>query len=282
MYQPSQHVIRPSPILWSILGGRRRLQTYDSLFTIEGDVGTWIDYSELMVVDQFPNVFPDKLLSLPPDREIEFSIDLVPGSQPVSITPNRMAPAELIELQRQLDELLEKGFIRSSTSPWGAPVLFAKKADGSLRLYVDYQMLNQMTVKNRYLLPRIDDLFDTLGDSRYFFKIDLRSEYHKLKIKEQDIPKITLRTRYGHFEFLVMPFGLTNAPVVFIDDILVYSKTREEHATHLRIILQTLKEHQLFAKSEKYDFWMTEVKFLGHVVSQEGVLVDPTKIETIL
>ena len=158
-----------------------------------------------------------------------------------------------------------------------------------------------MTIKNWYLLPHIDDLFDQLSDSRYFSKIDMKFGYHQLKIKEQDISKTAFRTWSSHFEFLMMPFGLMNAPavfmdlmnlviqtyidqfiVVFIDDIVVYSNTREEHATHLRIILQTLKEHQLFAKQEKYDFWMTEMKFLGHVVSQEGILVDPAKVDTIL
>ena len=158
-----------------------------------------------------------------------------------------------------------------------------------------------MTVKNKYPLPRIDDLFNQLRGSRYFSKIDLRSSYHQLKIREQDVPKTAFRTRYGHFEFLVMSIGLTNAStifmdlmneifkpyldrfvVVFIDDILVYSKTREEHVNHLRIVLQTLRDHQLYAKREKLDFWMTEVKFLGHVVSQEGISVDPAKIDAIL
>ena len=158
-----------------------------------------------------------------------------------------------------------------------------------------------MTVKNKYLLPRIDNLFDQLRGSQYFSKIDLRSGYHQLKIQEQDVPKTAIRTRCGHFEFLVMSFGLKNAltafmdlmniifkpyldrfVVVFIDDILIYSKTREEHANHLRTVLQTLKDHQLYAKKEKWDFCMTEVKFLGHVVSQEGIFVNPAKIDAIL
>ena len=197
--------------------------------------------------------------------------------------------------------MLEKGFIRSSTSPWDAPDLFAKKPDGSHRLCIDYCKLNQMTIKNKYLLPCIDDLIGQLGGSRYFSKIDLRSSYHQLKIREQDVPKTAFRTRYGHFEFLVLPFGLTNAltsfinlmniifksyldriTVVFNDDVLVYSKTREEHADHLRIILQTLRDHYLYAKREKCDFWMTEVKFLGHIVSQEGISIDLAKINAIL
>ena len=176
-------------------------------------MGIGIDYSRSMVVDEFPN----ELSGLPPDMEIEFSIDLVLGSQPVSIAPYRMAPAELTELRKQLDELLDKGFIKSSTLPWGAQVFFAKKDDGSLRLCVDYRKLNQMIIKNRYPLPYIDDLFDQLGGSRYFTKIELRYGYHQLKIKEKAIPKIAFRTQYGHFEFLVMPFGLTNTPTTFVD-----------------------------------------------------------------
>ena len=205
------------------------------------------------------------------------------------------------ELRTQLEELAEKGYIRNSTSPWGAPVLFVKKHDGSLRLCIDYRQLNRVTVKNKYPLPRIDELFDQLGGSQFYSKIDLRSGYHQLKIREEDIPKTAFQTRYGHFEFLVMPFGLTNAPatfmdlmnrvfrpyldqfvIVFIDDILVYSKTWEEHAQHLRIVLQTLREHQLYAKKEKCDFWLTEVKFLGHVISGQGISVDPSKVETVL
>ena len=205
---------------------------------------------------EFLDVFPPELPGLPPEREIEFCIDLIPGTSPVSITPYRMAPAELAELRTQLDDLLDKGFIRPSTSPWGAPVLFVKKHDGTLRLCVDYRQLNKVTIKNKYPLPRIEDLFDQLGGCYYFSKIDLRSGYHQLRIREADISKTAFRTRYGHFEFLVMPFGLTNAPaafmdlmnrvfrshldrfvVVFIDDILIYSRTQEKHPEHLRVAL---------------------------------------------
>ena len=179
----------------------------------------------------------------------------------------RLAPAELKELKEQLQELLDKGFIRPNTSPWGAPVLFVKKKDGTLRLCIDYRELNKVTIKNKYPLPRIDDLFDQLQGAQYFSKIDLRSGYHQLWIRKADVSKTTFRTRYGHYEFLVMSFGLTNAPaafmdlmnrvfrpyvdqfvVVFIDDILVYSKSMEEHVYHLRTVLQTLREHQLYAK----------------------------------
>ncbi|CAM8895837.1 unnamed protein product [Rhodiola kirilowii] len=255
----------------------------------------------LRVVCKFLDVFPEELTSLPQKREVDFSINVYPGTTPVSISPYRMAPAKLKELKVQDEKLLEQGFIRPSTSPWGAPVLFVKKKDGSLRLCVDYRKLNQVTIKNKYPLPRIDDLFDQLRGSSYFSKIDLRSGYHQLRIKEEDIPKIAFRSWYGHFEFLVMSFGLTNAPatfmelmhrvlkpflddfvIVFIDDILIYSKSREQHEQHLRMVLQTLREHKLYAKMKKCDFWTSEIKFLGHVISKEGISVDPVKVEAIL
>ncbi|KAL4033018.1 hypothetical protein IC575_006102 [Cucumis melo] len=171
-------------------------------------------------------------------------------------------------------ELLDKGFIRPSVSPWGAPVLFVKKKDGSMRLCIDYRELNKVTVKNRYPLPRIDDLFDQLQGATVFSKIDLRSGYHQLRIKDDDIPKTAFRSRYGHYEFIVMSFGLTNAPavfmdlmnrvfrefldtfvIVFIDDILIYSKTEAEHEEHLRMVLQTLRDNKLYAKFSKCEFW---------------------------
>ncbi|KAL0544112.1 hypothetical protein IC582_019223 [Cucumis melo] len=211
-----------------------------------------------------------------------------------------MAPAELKELNVQLQELLDKGFIRPSVSPWGAPVLFVKKKDGSMRLCIDYRELNKVTVKNRYPLPRIDDLFDQLQGATVSSKIDLRLGYHQLRIKDGDVPKTAFRSRYGHYEFIVMSFGLTNAPavfmdlmnrvfrefldtfvIVFIDDILIYSKTEAEHEEHLRIVLQTLRDNKLYAKFSKCEFWLKQVSFLGHVVSKAGVSVDPAKIEAV-
>ncbi|KAG8498138.1 hypothetical protein CXB51_007053 [Gossypium anomalum] len=253
------------------------------------------------VVCEFSDVFPEELPGLPPEREVEFSIDLIPGTTPISIAPYRMAPTELKELKTQLQELVDRGFIRPSHSPWGAPVLFVKKKDGSLRLCIDYRQLNKVTIKNKYPLPRIDDLFDQLKDATVFSKIDLRSGYYQLRVKESDVPKTAFRTRYGYYEFLVMPFGLTNAPavfmdlmnrifrlyldrfvVVFIDDILVYSRDEEEHAEHLRTVLQILRENQLYAKFSKCEFWLREVGFLGHIVSAEGIRVDPSKISAIV
>ncbi|GJR16693.1 putative reverse transcriptase domain-containing protein [Tanacetum coccineum] len=253
---------------------------------------------DVHVICDFPEVFPDDLPGLPPPRQVEFQIDLVPGAAPVACAPYRLAPSEMRELSVQLQELLEKGFIRPRSSPWGAPVLFVKKKDGSFRMCIDYHELNKLTVKNRYPLPRIDDLFDQLQGSSMYSKIDLRSEYHQLCIKEEDILITAFRTRYGHFEFQVMPFGLTNAPavfmelmnrvckpyldkfvIVFIDDILVYSKEKKEHGKHLKTILELLKKERLYAKFSKCDFWLDSVQFLGHVIDRNGVHVDPAKIK---
>ncbi|GJW39528.1 putative reverse transcriptase domain-containing protein [Tanacetum coccineum] len=255
---------------------------------------------DVPVIRNFPEVFPDDLPGLPPPRQVEFRIELVPGAAPVARAPYRLAPSELKELSDQLKELLEKGFIRPSSSPWGAPVLFVKKKDGSFRMCIDYCELNKLTIKNRYPLPRIDDLFDQLQGSSIYSKIDLRSGYHQLRIREEDIPITAFRTRYGHYEFQVMPFGLTNAPavfmdlmnrvckpyldkfvIVFIDDILIYSKNKEEHEEHLKIILELLKKEQLYAKFSKCDFWLESVQFLGHVINNKGVHVDPAKVEAI-
>ncbi|XP_018855499.2 uncharacterized protein K02A2.6-like, partial [Juglans regia] len=257
--------------------------------------------ADIPVVEEFPDVFVDELPGLPPVRDMEFVIDLEPGAAPVHKAPYRMAPAELKELKTQLQELVDKGFIQPSTSPWGAPVLFVKKKDGTLRMCIDYRELNKVTIKNKYPLPRIDDLFDQLQGAAVFSKIDLRSGYYQLRIRDKDVPKTAFRTRYGHYEFKVMSFGLANAPatfmdlmnrvfrpfldsfvVVFLDDILIYSRDLEEHACHLRLALGKLREHQLYAKLSKCEFWLEEVKFLGHVISQEGVAVDLSKVEAVL
>jgi hypothetical protein len=212
-----------------------------------------------------------------------------------------MTPKELAELKVQLNKLRDKGFIRPSSSPWGCPALFVKKKDQSLRLCVDYRPLNAVTIKNKYPLPCIDILFDQLIGARVFFKVDLRLGYHQIKICPEDVPKTAFSTRYGLYEYLVMSFGLTNAPayfmylmnsvfmpeldkfvMVFIDDILIYSKSEEEHAQHLRVILQRLRDHQLYAKFSKCAFWLREVLFLGHVISAEGIAVDPNKVHKVL
>ncbi|GJT70290.1 putative reverse transcriptase domain-containing protein [Tanacetum coccineum] len=221
---------------------------------------------EIVVVRDFPKVFLDDLSGLPPIQEIEFRIELTPGATPVAKSPYRLAPSELEELSGQLKELQDKGFIRPSSSPWGAPVLFVKKKDGSFRMCIDYRELNKLT----------------------------------LRVHEDDIPKTAFRTRYGYFKFTVMPFGLINAPaifmdlmnrvcrpyldkfvIVFIDDILIYSKTQEEHVEHLRLVLELLKKEKLYAKFSKCEFWLREVQFLGHVINGNGIHVDPSKIEAV-
>ncbi|GJS44850.1 putative reverse transcriptase domain-containing protein [Tanacetum coccineum] len=222
---------------------------------------------DVPIVRDFPEVFPEDLPGLPPARPVEFQIDLIPGAAPVARAPYRLAPSEMKELSEQLQELSDKGFIRPSSSPWGAPVLFVKKKDGSFRMCIDYH---------------------------------LRSGYHQLRVREQDIPKTAFRTRYGHYEFQVMPFGLTNAPavfmdlmnrvckpyldkfvIVFIDDILIYSKDEREHEEHLKAILELLKKEKLYAKFSKCEFWIPKVQFLGHVIDSRGIHVDPAKIESI-
>jgi len=201
-------------------------------------------------------------------------------------------------LKSQLEELIQKHFIRPNVSPWGAPVLLVKKKDDNMRLCIDYRQLNKVTIKNKYPLPRIDDLLDQLKGVSVFSKIDLRSGYHQIRIKSSDVSKTAFKTRYGHYEFLVMSFGVTNAPAVFmdymnrifqpyldqfvisfIDDIFTYSKSPQEHAQHLRIELSILHEKQLFAKFSKCEFWLSKVMFLGHVISQGGVAVDQSKVE---
>nr|GFA81201.1 putative reverse transcriptase domain-containing protein [Tanacetum cinerariifolium] len=255
---------------------------------------------DVPVICNFHEVFPDDLPGLPPPRQVEFKIKLIPGAAPVARAPYHLAPSELKELSDQLKELSEKGFIRPSSSPWGAPVLFVKKKDGSFRMCIDYRELNKLTVKNRYPLPRIDDLFDQLQGSSVYSKIDLWSGYHQFRIREEDIPITAFWTRYGHFEFQVMPFGVTNAPavfmdlmnrvckpyldkfvIVFIDDIMIYSKSKEDHEEHLKTILELLKNEKLYAKFLKCDFWLKSTHFLGHVIDNDGVHVDPTKVEAV-
>lgn len=259
------------------------------------------EINQIPVVREFPDVFPNEIPGMSPKREVEFSIDLVPGTAPISKIPYRMAPREMQELKEQLQELLEKGYRRPSVSPWGAPVLFVKKIDGSLRLCIDYWEMNQVTVKNRYPLPRIDDLFDQLKGAGTFSKIDLRSGYHQLKVVEKDIPKMAFWMRYRRYEFTMMPFGLTNAPtvfmdmmnrvfrpylddfmVVFIDDILVYSRIPEDHAKHLRVMLQTLRENQFYVKLSKCEFWQDKIAFLCNVITKERVAVDSVKVRAVM
>ncbi|GKB60795.1 putative reverse transcriptase domain-containing protein [Tanacetum coccineum] len=205
---------------------------------------------DVPMVRDFPEVFPEDLPGLPPTRQVEFQTDLVPGVAPMARAPYRLAPSELQELSTQLQELSNKGFIRPSSSPWGAPVLFVKKKDGYFRMCIDDRELNKLSVKNRYPLLRIDDLFDQLQGSNVYSKIELRSGYHQLRIHDDDIPKTAFRTCYGHYEFQVMPFGLTNAP-----------KSEEEHAEHLKLILELIKKEELYAKFSKCEFGCRRYNF---------------------
>jgi hypothetical protein len=238
---------------------------------------------------------------MPPQRAIEFKIELQQGTTPIAKAPYKISPVELKELNIQLQGLLDKDYIYPSTSPWGCSALFVEKKDRELHLCVDYRPLNAVTIKNKYPLPGIDILFDRLPGAHVFSKIDLCSGYHQIKIRADDIPKTAFTTRYGLFEYLVMSFGLTNAPthfmclmnsvfmpeldkclMVFINDILIYSRSMEEHEEHLRLVLQWLRERQLYAKFSKCKFLIKEVPFLGHVVSPEGIVVDPSMVKEVL
>jgi hypothetical protein len=255
----------------------------------------------IKIVCEYLDVFSEELPGMSPDRDIEFSIELLLGTAPISKRPYRMDVNDLVELKKQIEELLEKGFIRPSSSPWGTPVLFVSKKDGLRRMCVDYRSLNEVNIKNKYPLPRIKDLFDRMKGAKIFLKIDLRSGYHQLKIRAEDVPKTAFTTRYGLYEFFVMSFVLTNAQayfmnlinkvfmeyldqfvVVFIDDILIYSPNKETHEDHIRLVLQKLRDNQLYAKFSKCDFWLKEVAFLGHIFTDGGIKVDPGKISEIL
>ncbi|CAH1431740.1 unnamed protein product [Lactuca virosa] len=186
-------------------------------YVVDTRIKDQISVSEVPVVREFADVFPEELPGIPSARQVEFRIDLVPGAAPIAKASYRLAPPEMQELSSQLQELMGKQFIRPSSSPWGAPILFVRKKDGSHRMCIDYRELNKLTVKNRYPLPRIDDHFDQLQGASWFSKIDLRSGYHQVRVREEDVEKTAFRTHYGHYEFVVMPFGQTNAPAVFMD-----------------------------------------------------------------
>jgi hypothetical protein len=250
------------------------------------------------VLEEFPDVMPKELpKDLPPRRRVDHAIEVMPKVTPPAKAPYRMSHEELKELKVQLEDLLAKGYIKPNKSPYGAPVLFVHKKDGTLRMCVDYRALNKATMKNCYPLPRIDDLFDHLSGAKVFSRIDLRSRYYQIRIVEGDEEKIACHTKYGSYEFMVMPFGLTNAPatfctlmndifrewlddfvVVYIDDILIYS----DHAEHLRKVFQRLRENELYAKLEKCEFEVMEVEFLGHRITQEGLKMDDHKVKAIL
>ena len=252
------------------------------------------------LLTEFADVFAPLPAGLPPARKVDHAIKLEPGAEPAWRPSYRMSPLELQEVKKQLDDLLAKGWIQPSVSPYGAPILFVRKKEGSLRMCVDYRALNKQTIKNRYPLPRTDELLDQLHGAAGFSKIDLQSGYHQVRVAEEDVYKTAFRTRYGHFEFKVLPFGLTNAPatfmsfmhdvlrpyldefvVVFLDDILIFSKNEAEHLAHLKLVLQKLREHHLYAKLSKCAFGLQEVEFLGHIVTKDGIRMDEGKIAAV-
>ncbi|XP_052117959.1 uncharacterized protein LOC127747717 [Arachis duranensis] len=253
------------------------------------------------VLEENKDMMPPELpKQLPPRRKVDHKIELESGAKPPASTPYWMAPLELEELKKQLKDLLDAGFIHPSKAPYGVPVLFQKKHDGSLRLCIDYRALNKVTIKNKYPIPLIADLFDQLGRAKWFSKLDLRSGYHQVRIADGDEPKTTCVTRYGSYEWLVMPFGLTNAPatfctlmneifrpyldrfvVVYLDDIVVYSNTLEEHVEHLRTVFKILRENNLYVKKEKCSFARDEVHFLGHIIKDGTLCMDQGKVKAI-
>ncbi|KAJ9532015.1 hypothetical protein QJQ45_003724 [Haematococcus lacustris] len=252
------------------------------------------------LINEYHTIFSEELRGLPPTRKVAHTIPLEPGAKPPFRPMYQMSPAELQAVERQIKELLAHDLIEPSSSPFGAPVLFVTKADGSLRMCIDYRALNKVTVKNKYPLPRIDQLLDRLHGATVFSSLDLQSGYHQIRIQPEDVHKSAFRTPYGHYQFKVLSFGLTNAPatfqavmndifrdylndfvVVYLDDILVFSKNKAEHLKHLEIVFRILKEHELYAKLKKCEFEKSELKFLGHLVGVNGIRPDPAKIQSI-
>ena len=253
------------------------------------------------LLQTYRDVFPVALpAGLPPERSVDHAIELEAGATPPSRPTYRMSFVEIEELDKQLKEYLGNGKIQPSQSPYGAPILFVTKKEGTLRMCTDYRALNKITKKNAYPLPRIDDLFDRLHGANFFAKIDLRQGYHQIRIKKKDVEKTAFRCRYGHYEYLVLPFGLTNAPatfqglmhavlmpflddfvLVYLDDIMIYSRTWEEHLQQISAVLDRLREHKLYAKLSKCEFGRLKAEFLGHIVSDMGIGVDPKKVEAV-
>ncbi|CAI5468601.1 unnamed protein product [Closterium sp. Yama58-4] len=253
------------------------------------------------VLEQYKDIMPDDLpAGVPPARTHEHEIVEEPGAKPVSRAPYRLSPTELTDMKKQIEYLLDRQLIQPSTSNYGPPVLFTPKPDSSLLMCIDYRALNKQTVKNKYPIPRIDDLLDQLRGATVFSKLDLRSGYWQIKMADNSIHKTAFRTRYGSYEYLVMPFGLCNAPatfqaemnhilrplldecvVVYLDDILIYSKNMKKHVEHLRKVFEILRKNKFYVKLSKSDFALEKVQFLGHMVSAKGVHVDPRKIEAV-
>lgn len=251
------------------------------------------------VLQEFQDQFQEPS-RLPPHRDFNHNIPLVPNAKPVNAKPYRYAPKQKDEIERQVKVMLQQGIIKDSSSPFASPVLLVKKKDGSWRFCVDYRGLNDITIKNKFPMPVVDELLDELAGAKWFTKLDLRSGYHQIRLLPQDEHKTAFRTHQGLYEFRVMPFGLTNAPasfqglmnkifapmirknvLVFVDDILVYSKSLEEHVQHLRQVFQILQQHQLFVKASKCSFAKQQLEYLGHIIGEHGVATDPAKVQAV-
>ncbi|MCO5608595.1 hypothetical protein L7F22_062808 [Adiantum nelumboides] len=263
--------------------------------------GMQVDLELSNFLNQFQDVFIDDIPGeLPPKRgDDDHMIELIPGSSPPNKPPYRVSQAQQEEIMRQVNELVEKGMVRPSSSPFCSPVLLVQKKDGTYRMCVDYRALNRITIKNRFPVPRVEDLFDKLQGSTYFSRIDLKSGYHQIRIVDEDIVKTAFCTSFGLYEYLVMPFGLTNAPAtfnrmmerifrphrnftgVFFDDVIIYSKTIEEHKEHLKVIFQALRDNKLYVNQKKSEFFLQEIQYLGHIISKNGIRMDPAKLEVI-
>lgn len=285
------------------------IRSVEDLDDLDNRVGVELQDSDLpsdisaeikRLIKKYPKAFPKRLPKGLPRHTFRHKINLVPGATPQFRQSYKLSEPELRELRAQLTDLLEKHFVQPSASPWGAPVLFAKKSGGGLRLCIDYRALNKLTIKNRYPLPRIDELLDRLKGAKYFTKLDLASGFWQIPMAPEDIPKTAFNTRYGQFEFTVMPFGLCNAPstfqammnqvlfdylddfvLIYLDDVLIFSTTYEEHLQHLEKVFKRLEEQDLYCKPHKCDFAKTTIKYLGHIVSNGTVSVDPSKISAI-
>ncbi|MCO5571593.1 hypothetical protein L7F22_025338 [Adiantum nelumboides] len=263
--------------------------------------GMQVDLELFNFLNQFQDVFIDDILGeLPPKQgDDDHTIELIPGSSPPNKPPYRVSQAQQEEIMRQVNELVEKGMVRPSSSPFCSPVLLVQKKDGTYRMCVHYRALNRITIKNRFPVPQLEDLFDKLQGSTYFSRIDLKSGYHQIRIVDEDIVKTTFHTTFGLYEYFVMPFGLINAPAtfnhmmerifqphrnftgVFFDDVIIYSKTIEEHKEHLKVIFQALRDNKLYVNQKKSEFFLQEIQYLGHIISKNGIRMDPAKLEVI-